>query len=131
MNTFKVSFLFILTLCLTTLNSCTNSTEEKTVDKIAGDWIIKSASREGKVIQTLEGSYLKLSPDMQLTSNLPISPSANAEYTVPYSIEEEVLKFKLGEKEYSFKMLETEGELKLSSTLSGKPFTFVFVQEEK
>ena len=58
MNSFLIKASIILSLFFFALFSCNNG--DNLNKKVQGNWIIKNASRNGRITYTLEGAYIKL-----------------------------------------------------------------------
>jgi hypothetical protein len=97
-------------------------------NQVQGYWELKSATREGQITSTLEGTWIELAPDnMRFTSNLPLGMSGNENYKlVGEKIEINTDPILVLERTES-----KPGELNLAFQTRGISFTMQFVKATK
>ena len=84
MNLYFKTVFFISILMVTFFEACSNKNDIN--EKVQGNWVIKNASRNGRITYTLEGAYLKLYNNNALETNISGSP-----VTTNYIFKENIL----------------------------------------
>ena len=113
-------------LLFLSLMSCGGDGVAEQQNLLIGHWNLVEGQRNGKVTESLRGTYFEFTTDGKMSTNLPIKGGVDS----PYVIENgEILQTIINDLQINYKIVElTSQALKLTTTLRG--FDFVFSLEK-
>jgi len=113
-------------LLLVACGSDNSATQQK--DMLIGRWDLTEGQRNGKVAESLRGTYFEFMADDKMSTNLPIKGGMNS----PYVIEDGVIKQTIiNDIKINYTIVQlTEETLQLTTTLRGFDFVFALAKAE-
>lgn len=120
-NQFLVgAFLFLLMSCTGDGNA------EKQKNLLLGHWDLTEGQRNGKVAESLRGTYFEFTEEGKMSTNLPIKGGIDSPFVIEDGV---IIQTIINDLKINYDIVElTEQNLKLTTTLRG--FDFVFDLEK-
>lgn len=125
----KVNQLIVGTLFFLLMSCGNDGVATKQKNLLIGHWDLAEGQRNGKVTESLRGTYFEFTEEGKMSTNLPIKGGIDSPYVIADGVITQTI---INGIEINYNIVElNEQTLKLTTTLRGFDFVFDLAKEEK